>query len=79
MMARAHFKPFVLPFAAASLFFATAMCAGGGASSKQYRQYDPLPFTDTFRFDASRDRVYRALIEVVQERGGVVTLSDPAT
>ncbi len=79
MMRRFPFRLFVLPTIAAYMLLALASCSGSGAASKEFRKYDSLPYADTFTLNASQEAVYRAAIETLQDRGAVITLSDPRT
>ncbi|MBF8296969.1 MAG: hypothetical protein HW389_3514 [Bacteroidetes bacterium] len=79
MMRRFPARVFVIPTITAYMLLAVASCSGSGATSREFRKYDPLPYADTFQLNASQEVVHRAAIAALQDRGAVVTLSDPRT
>jgi hypothetical protein len=79
MIRRFPYRPFIVPTIAAYVLLALGSCSGSGASAKEFRRYDPLPYADTFTFIQSPDVVYRAAVAALQDRGAVISLSDPST
>ena len=75
-------RHFLLPrftlFLAASLLLYTAVgCSGSGQSTKHLDQYDSLPYRDSFTVNAPPADAHKAALFALQQKGFVVTLSDP--
>ena len=68
-----------IPFVLASFILYTAAGCGSGQSTRHLDKYDERPYADIATYSFSKDQVYKSAIIALQQKGFVVTLSDPQT
>jgi hypothetical protein len=78
-MSRFEMKRVVLFVAVWYFFYAIIGCGSSHDATKHLDKYDDLTYSDKTTVNVSRDVVYKAAILSLQQRGYVVTMSDPQT
>ena len=73
------FRQKSIPFVLASFILYSASGCGPSQSTRHLDKYDDRAYADIATFSFSKDRVYQSAIIALQQKGYVVTLSDPQT
>lgn len=74
-----HIKSVTLTVALCFLFYSIVGCGGSNETTRHLDKYDDSPYRDVMTVSVSKEVAYRAVIASMQQRGYVVTLSDPQT
>lgn len=69
----------LVPIILASFVLYTTAGCGSSQSTQHLDKYDDRPYVDIATYSFSKDQVYKAAVIALQQRGYVVTLSDPQT
>ena len=78
-MKRFNMKIVTLSVAVCYFFYSIIGCGSSTDATKHLDKYDALAYQDVTKVDVPKDVAYRAAILSLQQRGYVVTLSDPQT
>jgi len=79
MISLRSFPTRALAIPVAALMLIMTGCGGSGSARKahpEFSKYDNEPYADTFSFAASPERTHRAVVEALQRRGAVISVSD---
>ena len=73
------FKSVTLAVTICFAFYSIVGCSSAERTTKYLDKYDSMPYKDAITVHASKDVAYKAAIVSLQNRGYILTLSDPQT